>query len=190
MSIDAQANAEPTERTVVARQELRLGPNVADFEAFFDAEYPRLVTLLTAVCGHRSSAEELAQEAMLRAHQKWGRISRYQLPGAWLRRVAINLAHNHSARRRTERRLLVELAGARRPSSAAVSARCEADEFWTTVRQLPRRQAAAIALHYLEDRPVTEVAEILGCAEGTAKAHLHKGRANLARLIENPKDGP
>lgn len=190
MSIDAQANAEPTELTVVSHQELHLQPNVADFDAFFATEYPRLVTLLTAVCGHRASAEELAQEAMLRAHQKWSRISRYELPGAWLRRVAINLAHNHRSRRRTERRLLVELAGTRRPAVATVSAGCEADEFWATVRKLPRRQSAAIALHYLEDRPVTEVAEILGCAEGTAKAHLHKGRANLARLIEHPKDAP
>lgn len=163
---------------------------MADFDTFFAAEYPKLVTLLVAVCGHRGSAEELAQEAMLRAHQKWSRISRYELPGAWLRRVAINLAHNHGARGRTERRLLVELAGTRRPASVPVSAACEADEFWATVRELPRRQAAAIALHYLEDRPVTEVAEILGCAEGTAKAHLHKGRANLARLIEHPKDAP
>ncbi len=66
------------------------------------------------------------------------------------------------------------------------------DDFWALVRQLPPRQAAAVALHYLEDRPVTEVATILGCAEGTAKAHLHKGRAALARLLEHPEasDGP
>ena len=66
------------------------------------------------------------------------------------------------------------------------------DDFWALVRQLPPRQAAAVALHYLEDRPVTEVAAILGCAEGTAKAHLHKGRAALARLLEHPEapDGP
>jgi RNA polymerase sigma-70 factor (ECF subfamily) len=58
------------------------------------------------------------------------------------------------------------------------------------VRRLPARQAAAVALHYLEDRPVTEVASILGCAEGTAKAHLHKGRTNLAKLLDVPEDAP
>jgi len=55
---------------------------------------------------------------------------------------------------------------------------------------LPRRQAAAVTLHYLEDRPVTEVANILGCAEGTAKAHLHKGRATLAKLLDVQEDAP
>lgn len=115
-------------------------------------------------------------------------MARYDLPGAWVRRVAINLATNHRARRRTEQRLLVQLAGQRRADGTrSMSASSEDDEFWSVVRTLPRRQAAAVALHYLEDRPVTEVAGILGFAEGTAKAHLHKGRANLARLLENPE---
>lgn len=42
-------------------------------------------------------------------------------------------------------------------------------------------------LYYLEDRAVSEVAAVLGCAEGTAKAHLHKGRASLARLLDRPE---
>ena len=89
------------------------------------------------------------------------------------------------ARRRTERLMLVRLAGQRPGPPPSVSSSCEDQEFWAVVRSLPRRQAAAVALHYLEDRPVAEVATILGCAEGTAKAHLHKGRANLARLLES-----
>jgi RNA polymerase sigma-70 factor (ECF subfamily) len=160
---------------------------VAGFDAFFTRELPRLVTVLTAVTGDRMVAEELAQEAMLRAHQRWARISRYDLPAAWVRRVALNLASQSRARRRSEHRALAkvtDLGRAPRPEPA--------HDFWALVRQLPPRQAAAVALHYLEDRPVAEVASILGCAEGTAKAHLHKGRAALARLLENPEptDGP
>jgi RNA polymerase sigma-70 factor (ECF subfamily) len=51
------------------------------------------------------------------------------------------------------------------------------------VRSLPRRQAQAVALHYLEDLPVAEIARVLGCAEGTVKAHLHHGREALGRRL-------
>jgi len=52
--------------------------------------------------------------------------------------------------------------------------------FWKTVRSLPKRQAQTLALHYLEDRAVAEIAEILGCSVSTVKVHLHKGRTSLA----------
>jgi RNA polymerase sigma-70 factor (ECF subfamily) len=154
------------------------------FDPFFRLEYPRLVTLLTAMTGDRRVAEELAQEALLRAHVRWSRISEYDRPGAWVRRVAINLALSSRARRRSETRALDRLRHERPPVAPYDYAD---DDFWALVRRLPRRQAAAVALHYLEDRPVADVAAVLGCAEGTAKAHLHKGRAALARLLDEPE---
>ena len=60
----------------------------------------------------------------------------------------------------------------------------EADhEFWAAVRSLPRQQAAVLTLHYYEDLPVADIAVVLDLAEGTVKAHLHKGRAGLARRL-------
>lgn len=170
---------EPVETTI----ELDL----TGFDGFFAREYPKVVSLLTAATGHRAVAEELAQEAMLRAHLRWDRISRYDIPAAWLRRVALNLATNSRARRRSERRALQRIAGDRPVWEVALGRDDGANDFWSVVRQLPDRQSAAVILHYLEDRPVAEVAAILGCAEGTAKAHLHKGRANLARLLQIPE---
>jgi RNA polymerase sigma-70 factor (ECF subfamily) len=159
------------------------------FEAFFRTEYPRLVTLLVAVTGSRSVAEELAQEALLRAHLRWDRIVRYDRPGAWVRRVALNLASHHRRKRRTEQGVVDRLGRQRAVEPYAYADGAVAgDDFWALVRQLPPRQAAAVALHHLEDRPVAEVAAILGCAEGTAKTHLHRGRATLARLLDLPED--
>jgi RNA polymerase sigma-70 factor (ECF subfamily) len=57
------------------------------------------------------------------------------------------------------------------------------DEFWSAVRGLPARQAQAVALHYLEDRSVADIAAVLGCAEATVKVHLHRGRLALARTL-------
>ncbi len=155
------------------------------FDAFFRTEYPRLVTLLVAVTGSRSVAEELAQEALLRAHVRWDRVVRYEKPGAWARRVALNLASHHRSRRRSEQRAVERLGRQREPYAYTDGA---GDDFWALVRRLPRRQAAAVALHHLEDRSVAEVAVILGCAEGTAKSHLHRGRAALARMLDLPEE--
>lgn len=188
MSIDSQADHQIGARPPAGAAPLvEVELAVAGFDAFYARELPRLVTILTAVTGDQMVAEELAQEALLRAHQRWGRISRYDLPGAWVRRVALNLASQSRARRRSEHRAM-----ARTIERGPTAPPEPTDDFWALVRQLPPRQAAAVALHYLEDRPVTEVAAILGCAEGTAKAHLHKGRAALARLLEHPEapDGP
>lgn len=162
---------------------------LASYEQFFRAEYPKLVSLATAMTGDRRVAEELAQEALLRAHRRWGRVSAYDMPGAWVRRVTINLASSARSRRGRERRALDRL-GSERPPVAPYD--YADDDFWALVRRLPSRQAAAVALHYLEDRSVADVAAALGCAEGTAKAHLHKGRAALARLLALPEapDGP
>lgn len=167
---------------------VELGIHVGGFDSFYRRELPGLVALLTAVTGNTAHAEELAQEAMLRAHQRWERVGGYDKPGAWVRRVALNLAFNAGARRRTERRALERLAGDRLARWAVLPRDDGADDFWALVRTLPRRQAAAVVLHYLEDRSVADVAAILGCAEGTAKAHLHKGRAALARLLGSEHD--
>lgn len=162
---------------------VELSIHVGGFDSFYRQEMAGLVTLLTALTGSTPQAEELAQEAMLRAHQRWDRISGYDKPGAWVRRVGVNLALNAGARRRSERRALERLAGDRLQPGMVLPRDDGPDDFWAMVRILPRRQAAAVALHYLEDLPVAEVATILGCAEGTAKAHLHKGRTTLARLL-------
>jgi RNA polymerase sigma-70 factor (ECF subfamily) len=58
------------------------------------------------------------------------------------------------------------------------------DEFWIAVRALPTRQAQCLALHYLEDRPVVEIAAVLGIAEPTVRVHLHAGRRALAAALD------
>lgn len=149
------------------------------FESFYRREYAAMVALAAAVSGTPSLAEDLAQEALLRAHRAWPRISAYDRPGAWLRRVTINLAANLRRRASTERRL--GPVASERPRVVDIVLRDE--QVWRAVAELPPRQRAAIALFYLEDRSVAQIAEILDCAENTAKALLHQGRQGLhARL--------
>jgi len=151
------------------------------FEEFFSEEYTAVVGLAYALSGSRWGAEDLAQEAFLAAHRSWQRVGRYDQPGAWVRRVVMNLSVSAFRRRVAEGRALVRAASGERrfvPDLAAGD-----PEFWEAVRGLPRRQAQVITLFYLEDRTVAEVAEILGVSTGTVKRHLHDGRSRLAHRL-------
>src|SRR5262245_114040 len=63
-----------------------------DFEELFDAEFPAVVRSAFVVCQELSRAEDVAQEAFVELLRHWGRVSRYERPGAWVRRVAIRKA--------------------------------------------------------------------------------------------------
>jgi RNA polymerase sigma-70 factor (sigma-E family) len=151
------------------------------FEHFYLREYRGVVELAYALSGNRAGAEDIAQEAFLRAHRDWQRVGHYQHPGAWVRRVAANLATSTVRRRLIEARALARFWARAEPSLVELPA-SQAD-FWRAVRSLPRRQAQVVALHYLEDLSVMEVARVLGRAEGTVKAQLHTGRQTLARRL-------
>ena len=152
-----------------------------DFEDFFLREYAAIVGLAYALCGDRSVAEDLAQEAFLAAHRSWGRLATYDRPGAWVRRVVANLAVSAFRRRLVEAKAILRLAAREEPLVDDLPP--DHAEFWAAVRALPRRQAQVIALFYVDDLPVAEIAEILGVSVGSVKKHLHEGRRTLATVL-------
>jgi RNA polymerase sigma-70 factor (ECF subfamily) len=154
------------------------------YRDFYRRELPAMVALAAAVSGTHLGAEDIAQEALIRAYRRWPTVSGYERPGAWLRRVTINLALSGRRKTASELRTRLRLVNERAPSAGLAPAPVEHDDVWGAVSRLPGNQRAAVALHYLEDRPVAEIAEILDCAENTAKVHLHRGRAALADLLE------
>jgi RNA polymerase sigma factor (sigma-70 family) len=164
--------------TVVVQADYVAAPT---FESFFAAEYGRVVGLAFVLCGRRVVAEEVAQDAFVQAYRRWSVVSGYGDPGAWVRRVAVNLATSTLRRRTREARALARLA-ARRTAPAELVVANEA--FWEAVRRLPKRQAQCVALHYLEDRPVADVAALLDIAEATVRGYLHQGRAALAVSLD------
>jgi RNA polymerase sigma factor (sigma-70 family) len=161
----------------------------AEFTEFFQAEYPRLVRTLYLVTRDREQARDIAQEAFIQLLARWWRISHYERPEAWVRRVGIRMAVRAGKREQIRPRLEREL------DFATLPKRVDLDVL-RAIRELPSSQRAAVALFYLEDRPVSEVAEILGCSETTVKVHLHRARKRLAKtlgeseLIEETEDVP
>jgi RNA polymerase sigma factor (sigma-70 family) len=144
-------------------------------EAFCEQEYGRLVGSLTLYSGDRELARELAQEALARACAQWPRVSRMAAPGAWVHRVALNLANADWARRRREHAAFV------RAAEETVGDPDWSDVFSVraAVATLPPRQRAALVLRYYADLPVSEVAELMRCREGTVKALTHQAIETL-----------
>jgi RNA polymerase sigma-70 factor (ECF subfamily) len=141
-----------------------------------------VVRVLTVVLSDRAVAEDLAQEAFVRLFQHWSKVSRYESPEAWVRRVALNRAFSWR-RREGKRPHLERVADAREERVSEPSA--SHVEVLRAVRALPPRDRALIALYHLEDRPLSEVADVLGLRPGAAKVALHRARRRLAQLLEN-----
>ena len=160
-----------------AQRRTTAGPAVEAeaFEAFYLREYSAVVRLAYALSGSRLVAEDIAQEAFLRAFDHWERI---QHPSAWVRKVAVRRAGRAVRRRLLEARALARLVTGRGPAVAELPERDA--EVWRAVRALPRRQAQVIALRYVADASVAEIARTLDLAEGTVKAQLHRARQSLA----------
>jgi RNA polymerase sigma factor (sigma-70 family) len=149
------------------------------FEDFYRRELPGLILLARGLCGS-SIAEDVAQEAMLVIYRRWGTVGDLQHPEAWVRRVCVNLAVSRIRRRSIELRALVRLGGRRTGSE------CEEplhEDFWRAVRELPSRQAQAVALRYVFDLTVVDIAETLECSAGTVKVHLSRARNSLAERL-------
>jgi RNA polymerase sigma-70 factor (ECF subfamily) len=148
------------------------------FDTFYQEHYSSLVQLAFVLSGSRHGAEDIAQDALIAAWKRWPELEQ---PLAWTRRVVANLAVSTIRRRIAEGRAMVRLAVRRREPITELP---EPDtEFWAAVRALPTRQRQMLALYYLGDCSVGEIAVTLGCAEGTVRATLHKGRLALARRL-------
>jgi RNA polymerase sigma factor (sigma-70 family) len=157
------------------------------FEDVYLREFASVFALAYVLSGSRWAAEDIAQDAFVVAHRQWGRIGGYDDPGAWVRRVAANLAVSAVRRRLAEARALVRLAGRQREQPYAALPAQDGD-LWRAVRRLPRRQAQVVALVALGDLSTAEVASTLGCSQRTVQVHLQKARATLAVRLGLPAE--
>jgi DNA-directed RNA polymerase specialized sigma24 family protein len=117
---------------------------IVDPAAFCDRVSGRLVGSLTLYCGDRHLAEELAQEALARAWERWPAVSHMASPEAWTFRTAMNLANSGFRRRRIERRVLARAVGRETvdpDDGTALAVRA-------AVRALPPRQRAVIVARW------------------------------------------
>ena len=151
------------------------------FAAFCHREHRRLVGMLGLYCGNGDLAEELAQEAMARLCRHWQDLPTEDDAARWLTRVALNLAKS-SFRSRSSRSRILERYGhtlIRTETRSADGATVMAVR--AAVARLPDRQRKVVILRYFCDLPIAEVADVLGCPEGTVKSLTSQAVEGLRR---------
>jgi RNA polymerase sigma factor (sigma-70 family) len=146
------------------------------YELLFRREFAAVARTVFLIVHDRGRAEEIAQDAFVKLLQRWATVSSYERPDAWVRRVAIRMAVRQ-ARRELRRPSIEKL------SAGAGGERVADLDVAVAVAALAPMQRAAVVLYYWEDRPVAEIAELLGVSDSTVKQHLHRGRAHLASVL-------
>jgi RNA polymerase sigma-70 factor (ECF subfamily) len=151
------------------------------FDAFYKREVSAVVGVAFMLSGSRSGAEDLAQEGFLAAYRQWDRISAFDDPGAWVRRVVANHAVSTIRRRTAEIKALLLVD---RSAFELLEVPIESAHVWEEVRRLPKRQAQVIVLRYFDRQQISQIAHILECSENTVKTHLQRAKQTLGQRIE------
>ena len=163
-----------------ATAESATGHHSEDFATFYAASFRAVTAQIYAYTGDLCLAQDLVQEAFCRALARWTKLSTYDDPVAWVRRVAFNLAKSRWQRTRISLRYVLSqrerhVEEPRPDRVVAVAA----------LAKLPGNQRRALVLFYLADLPIADIAEQEGVAVGTVKSWLSRGRAALAGLLND-----
>ena len=154
---------------------------VETVDSLFRAHYGRLVRALTLACGDPEVAADAVQEAFVKAHLHWRRIQKYDDPVGWIRRVAINRLHDDHRRQTRKGQAMQRLAG--EPPVDSVEQHGFDSDLPAILAQLPKQQRIAMALFYVDELSIAEVAVALDVSEGAVKSYLHQGRARLRSVV-------
>lgn len=147
-----------------------------EFEWLFRAHFTSVARTVRLIVGDSARSEEITQEAFAKLWAQWDTLAGYERPAAWARLVAVRMAVRDSRRERA--RPWLERRSDRQPQDVVPDPDLE-----RALRSLTRMQRAAVVLRYYEDRPVAEVAAILGVSDSTIKQHLFRARHRLAELL-------
>jgi RNA polymerase sigma-70 factor, ECF subfamily len=159
------------------------------FEEFYQASYGRTVAVVAAMTGSRHEAEDVAQEAYARALARWSRLRDYDLPEAWVRKVALRIAIDSGRRRRRNLAAAVRFAAQRRPAGPEPADDLKYTPLGVALLGLPLHQRQVIVLHYVADLPVNVIAAECGLPVGTVKTRLFVARRQLEQQLTSRPEG-
>lgn len=161
----------------------------------FEIFYRRTYAAVFAILRHRESAEDITQDAFIKAFQNITRLREKEKFGPWLAAIATNLARNHLKR---EKRLYYSgnpvepEAGSAQitPSSTEeqVIREEEIARVRAALRTLPPEQYQVVIMQYYYDLKLAEIARLLKISPGTAKSRLFRARVRLSRVLEPKED--
>lgn len=166
--------------------------DLSAFEGIVDRWQHRLLNLAWRFCRDRTMAEDMAQEAFVKVFRSLATFRGESAFSTWLTAIAVN---TYRSRLRAEGQPLLSLDPDRTLSAEpgalqGLVERQRAEAVRRAVFTLPERYREAILMFYFEEKSLADAARVLGVAEGTLKARLHRGRellrsrcANLTSLV-------
>ncbi|TDP92826.1 SigE family RNA polymerase sigma factor [Labedaea rhizosphaerae] len=151
---------------------------MADYEDFVRAHLPRLLRCATMLTGEREQAADLVQDVLVKAYRRWSRISDADHPDRYVLRMVTN---GYLSWRRSGSARLIAVGDP--PDEAGpddfASEHAARDDMWRRLARLPKRQRAVVVLRYYEQLSDADIADVLGCAQATVRAHAHKALTTL-----------
>jgi RNA polymerase sigma-70 factor (sigma-E family) len=150
------------------------GTSVEGLRRAFEAHYEGLVRMATLLTGRQEVAEDLVQEAFVRAASRLEDLPRDKAR-PYLRAAVVNLWRNRL------RRLSVEQRHDERPAEVGLPPIEEQDALWQAILKLPRRQRACVVLRYYEDLTEQATAHVMDCSVGTIKSQTSRALARLRK---------
>jgi RNA polymerase sigma-70 factor (ECF subfamily) len=155
--------------------------DAAAFEALFRAHQREVYGWIVRIVRDRAAAEDLTIETFWRAYRSRVRFDPARSFGAWMRRIAMNVAIDHLQRAGRRRESAIEGidAAATAPIEAADVRRSIARAF----RALPPALRVTAALALIEERPYEEIAEMLGVSIGAVKSRVFRATRLLRREL-------
>jgi len=164
--------------------ELAAGGDVEAFEALYRESVGRVYGLCLRMCGNRSLAEELTQEAFIRAWQKLPSFRGDSAFPTWMHRLTVNVVLGH--RRSSSRRQARETAAGEEWYSDGGAKQDRpgiAVDLERAIARLPERAREVFVLHDVEGYKHSEISDLAGMAVGTSKAQLSRARHLLRKAL-------
>ena len=157
------------------------------FKELYDQEYRSVYRSIRAVVLDGAAAEDLTQETFVRAYRARHRYTPTAPPGAWLRRIGINLAISHLRRQKLARFLPARLyvTPDRRDYDRAEARNVVSK----AMESLSPKLRAAVVLHYYEGLTREEIAQVLDVPAGTVASRIAKAVAIMRKTMGNDQDG-
>ncbi len=150
------------------------------FDEFAATRLDAVLRFAVVLTNDKGLAEDVVQEVLIRAHQRWAHIGAMEHPEAYVRRMVVN--EFLSWRRKWARYVPhadVE-PDARQPGTGDIAeAQAQRATLLAEVAKLPRRQRAVLVLRYYEGMSDAQIADALGCAETTVRGYAFRGLAAL-----------
>jgi RNA polymerase sigma factor (sigma-70 family) len=147
----------------------------AGFEEAYREQRLPLLRFAYLLCGSRETSEDVVQSAFASAHPRWDQI---QSPASYLRRSVLNLVKDGQRHRFRLSSLFPVL------HSEEVFLPPDVDETWALIQRLPWPQRAVLVLHYYEDLPLVEIAEVLERSESTVRSDHRRALDKLRKAMQ------